>query len=97
MSSSLVFTDKRSNEAYKQLTDSSRSTKRFLTIKIKEERSAIESITGQAIGGQLDPISQTHLRLAISVAFKVVHENGIKVEKALEELHYFFVKFGYKG
>ena len=89
MSLSLVFTDKMSNEAYIQLLDSSKSTKRYLTIKIKGERSAIESITGLATRGQLDPVSQTHLRMAISMGFNVFHDNSVKLEKALEELQCF--------
>ena len=42
-------------------------------------RSAIKYISGLAIGGQQDPVSQTLIRLAIYVAFQVVHENGQKL------------------
>ena len=48
-------------------------------------RSAIDSITSLALGGQWDPVSQTHLRSAISMAYKVVHGNDLKLDKAQEK------------
>ena len=83
MSAQVTFTDSMSN------ADTTANSKHFITKKIKSENSAINSICSFALGGKLDPVTQTHFRPTTAKARTVIHVGQQKIDKRLKEIRFF--------